>query len=123
MVRATTAYILTAVVLVAPYVCSQGAAGQRAERSTVPACSCCRLPVADEGLPPRSPDDIEPDCLCRGAIIESASDISPHNGGDSVCNFPGDASLPTTGVLQRSGISVLRRGSFPYLTCGRDLCA
>lgn len=69
MIRASLAYILTVIVACSPCFCLGSAVQQGGVRTTT--CSCCNPCERTGDEAPGDPDTREPDCLCRGAVLQS----------------------------------------------------
>ncbi|REJ65704.1 MAG: hypothetical protein DWQ31_17355 [Planctomycetota bacterium] len=122
MLRIATSHLLFAIVLMSPYLCLGEAAGAISAPHQGGGCSCAKHNHESGGETPQPSDENEPDCLCRGAIM------------DGVRSTELDSSMPLTvvwliddAVLAPTAISLADTSSepphqFPPFSTGWDIC-
>ena len=68
MLRISTTYLLIAIVLIAPQLCL-GDVGDAVDAGG--SCCCAKHHDCSGGETPQSPEENEPDCLCKGAVMDN----------------------------------------------------
>jgi hypothetical protein len=123
MLRTTIAYLLVALLLICPYLCLGEWAGVMGAHSPEVGCSCGERPETDDNAP-KSPADKAPDCLCRGAILDSGrcAELDAEEPLLAIDWTIDDALSSSTGVFS-SAIACEGSGHFPPVCSGRDICS
>lgn len=122
MRRSSLAYLLILLVGICPYFC-MGEASKGADSEASRSHCCCKGRPADgDNESPHAPCRDEPDCLCKGAIVDGVN--------AEVTEY--DTDLLITDLLDFSADFVRTQPSadlflgvchFPPLSTGRDVCA
>ena len=123
MRRTFTAPVLVILVLVCPYLCLGASTNDRAGRTSVVGCSCCKTPVDENKTAPRAPDRSDSDCLCRGAVFNIAKMKIDYGHDESLVTMRVVAWSEETGAWSHTAYDFSHACHFPPGSNGREVCA
>ena len=109
------------VILGNPYFCMGETGNEDRAQSAVAKCSCCKHPAEREDAP-RLPDENEPDCLCRGAIIDGLRQVEPDDSAGLPVHWM-TVEAEFTSQLSFVVVTTEPPHHFPPFSTGRDVCA
>lgn len=123
MLQTVTANLAIVLLLACPYLCMGEAVGACLELCQADACCCPQDGGTSDHQTPSSPDGNDPDCLCRGAVVDSVRSTELHDSAPPTINWPiGDVRLTTINVSSAT-IPFESPHHFPPFSTGRDVCA
>ena len=120
MTQMRIAHIIIAVVLACPYLCmgeSSGSASAMCETG----CGCSQNQPEPES--PGEPADHDPDCLCRGAVVDGevrTDDFDLSSPQTISCRVIDTPSVSTDSGL--TSLSFEPSNHFPPFCTGKDVC-
>jgi len=122
MLRIATSHLLIAVVLMSPYLCLGEAAGAVSVPHQGGGCSCAKHNHQSDGEAPQPSDENEPDCLCRGAIMDGARSTELDSSAPLAVDWLIDDAILSSMAHSLADSSSEPPHQFPPFSTGRDVC-
>lgn len=122
MLRITTSYLLICIVLISPQLCLGESASAIGVPCAAGGCSCGEHPGHSSDETPRPSDENEPDCLCRGAIVDGARSTESDWSLQLAVDWLIDDAILSTAALSLADSCSEPPHQFPPFSTGRDVC-
>lgn len=122
MQRIAVTYLLIAIVLMSPQLCLGEAAGVTGAPSEAGGCSCAEHKDHSGGETPQPSDENEPDCLCRGAIMDGVRSTELDSSTPLAVEWLIDDAILSSMALSLADSASEPPHQFPPFSTGRDVC-